>query len=251
MLNFRIAGISALIGFLAGAFGALVGVGGGAVVVPLLTGWLGFAQHVAHGTSLISVGFTGLVGAFTYFRGGALDLESALTLGIPAGICAALGARATRGLEVGQLKGIFGILLLLVAASLLVEQFIMPDLSWLGAARWPLLVAGGAFAGYASGLLGIGGGTVLVPLLVFVAGLDQHLAQGTSLLAMVFPSVVGGVVHNRMGQVNWQVLPYLLIGSFLGAYLGGFLALIAPADLLRWIFALVMGWTGVGYLRRR
>ena len=250
MSNIRLAWLSALIGFLAGIFGALVGVGGGVVVVPLLTGWLGLAQHMSHGTSLISVGFTGIVGAYTYYQGGSLDLELALTVGIPAGICAVLGARATGRLEVGQLRRVFGILLLVVAASLLLEEFFAPDLSWLGQARWPLLVVGGAFSGYASGLLGIGGGTILVPLLVFVAGLDQHLAQGTSLLAMVFPSAVGGMVHSRMGQVNWRVLPYLLFGSFIGAYLGGMAALVAPAQLLRGIFALVLSWTGVGYLRR-
>ena len=80
-----------LIGFLGGVFGGLVGLGGGTVMIPLMVGLLKLPQHRAHGTSLVAVFFTGLVGALTYGLQGSLDLKAALFLALTAILTALFG----------------------------------------------------------------------------------------------------------------------------------------------------------------
>ena len=97
-----------LIGFLGGVFGGLVGLGGGTVMIPLMVGLLKLPQHRAHGTSLVTVFFTGLVGALTYGLQGSLDLKAALFLALTAILPARFGARFAHGLSERNLKRSFG-----------------------------------------------------------------------------------------------------------------------------------------------
>ena len=89
----------------------------------------------------------------------------------------------------------------------------------------------------------------MVPVLVLGAGLSQHLAQGTSLAAMVFPSLVGAYTHWRLGHVRSELLLPLLFGVFLGAFLGGKVALGLPEAGLRLLFAVILLLMSLRYLR--
>jgi len=243
--------LALLIGFLAGSFGALLGLGGGVLIVPMLAGILGLSQHQAHGTSLVAVSLTAVVGSLTYALGGAVDWYAALLLAATAMAAARFGARLTSRIDGRSLRRIFGAFLLLVA-MLLPFKHQLPHVRAGGAGLLSgviLLLAGG-LAGFLSGLLGVGGGTVMVPALVLGGGLDQHLAQGTSLAAMVLPSLVGAYTHYRLGQVRTEVLPGLLLGVVLGAFVGGRVAISIPELALRWLFAVILVLMGVRYLRR-
>lgn len=106
----------------------------------------------------------------------------------------------------------------------------------------------GLVAGVASGLAGIGGGVIMVPAMVFLMGFDQHIAQGTSLLAIVFTSVAGTVVNRRNEHVD--VRNALIIGG-LGAVVAFGAARFAntlDADLLRQLFGILILFSGVRML---
>ena len=244
--------IGFVIGFLAGVFGALVGLGGGVVMVPLLVAWPKLRQHEAHGTSLLAVSATALVGGVTYARAGAVDLAGAAALTVTAMLTARFGARFTKRLDPLSLRRVFGGFLILTALILPFKQH-LPHVAEGGAGAFStaILLLAGALAGFASGLLGIGGGTVMVPALALGAGFPQQLAQGTSLAAMILPSLVGALTHYRLGHVRGDVAPWLLAGITGGAYVGGSLALGLPEGILRGVFALVLLWTGARYVRGR
>lgn len=99
------------------------------------------------------------------------------------------------------------------------------------------LVATGGLAGLASGLLGIGGGTVVTPMLALVTGAPQQVVLGTSLAAMVVPSLVGLAQHQKLGNVDWRMAAALAVGTTVGSYLGSNLAIQAPAGVLEGLFA--------------
>lgn len=89
----------------------------------------------------------------------------------------------------------------------------------------------GAIAGVLAGLLGIGGGQVIVPLLVFCfakQGIPDsmilHLALGTSLASIMFTAVSSFLVHYKLGAVHWDVMRKIVIGIFTGTFIGSFFA---------------------------
>jgi uncharacterized membrane protein YfcA len=106
----------------------------------------------------------------------------------------------------------------------------------------------GLFAGVASGLAGIGGGVIMVPAMVFMLDFPQHLAQGTSLLAIVFTSIAGTVVNRRNAHVD--VRNALLIGGIgaAAAFGAARLANQVDAELLRRLFGGLILFSGVRML---
>jgi uncharacterized membrane protein YfcA len=102
-----------------------------------------------------------------------------------------------------------------------------------------LLVACGV--GVMSGLFGIGGGVLLVPLLVLLFGFEQHRAQGTSLIALVPPSgLLAFLNYAHAGQVNWTVGLLLMPGVFLGGFAGSRLAQKLTQQRMRRVFAALL-----------
>jgi len=110
----------------------------------------------------------------------------------------------------------------------------------LNARLWEILgVAMGV--GVLSGLFGVGGGIMLVPLLVLLFGFEQHRAQGTSLVALVPPTgLLAFLGYARAGYVNWKVGLLLMPGVFLGAMLGSKLAMVLPPRRMRQVFAALL-----------
>ncbi len=108
------------------------------------------------------------------------------------------------------------------------------------AARGPvaiaMLVGIGLVAGLLSGLFGVGGGTVIVPLLVLLLRFDQRLASGTSLAAIVPTAAVGVVSYALQGSVAWLAALILAAGAVAGAQLGTWLLHRLPVTALRWGF---------------
>lgn len=240
------------VGLLAGAFGGLVGLGGGVVAVPLMNALLRLTQHEAVATSLVMVAFTGLAGAFAYASHGTVDWLAALLLFPSAMVTANWGARYANRLPEWRLKRVFGWYLVVVSLSLLLKPYI-PHVGEPveGGVRVLFLALTGAMAGFASGLLGVGGGTITVPILVLLVGLEQHTAQGTALLAMIPSALVGSYTHFRHGNLARAYVPGLVVGILLGASLGGVLANQMPEAWLRVVFSSVLLWTARRYLIAR
>ena len=95
----------------------------------------------------------------------------------------------------------------------------------------------GLIAGASSGLLGIGGGTILIPALVYIWGFTQHQAQGTTLALMVLPiGLLAAVKYYTSGNVDLNIVLFLAIGFFAGGLLGAVIAQPIPDDLLKRFF---------------
>jgi hypothetical protein len=88
-----------------------------------------------------------------------------------------------------------------------------------------IAIAVGLVAGVISGVLGVGGGTISIPAMVLLLGVEQHTAQGVSLAAMMFTALVGAFVHYRQGNVKlnavFLIIPSAVAFSFLGAWAAG------------------------------
>jgi hypothetical protein len=242
-----------LVGLVAGLFGGLVGLGGGVIMIPLMVRFFQFNQHQAHGTSLMALVFTGLSGAITYYLNGSVDFKAAALLAASAIFTARFGAVYAHALPEWQLKRAFGFFLIFVSLLLLSKPY-LSNLAFLShpAGGWTeiaAVLASGAVAGFLSGMMGVGGGSIMVPALVLIVGHSQYTAQGSSLLAMVPAGSVGAYTHWRLGNVVTRVLPGLIPGVFIGTFCGGSLAHLLSEANLRLIFAAVLIWLGIRDIR--
>lgn len=238
-----------IIGLLGGFFGSLVGLGGGVVMIPLMISLLKFTQHQAHGTSLVAVAFVGAAGAATYAIYGTTDWKIAILLALTATVTARLGAQFAHSLPEKKLKKSFGFFLVFVSVLMLVKGYLpQPGAAFGEWAKIAVFLGTGAVTGFVSGMMGVGGGTVMIPPMVLLAGMSQQLAQGTSLLAMVPVGVAGAYTHYRLGNVKMDIALGLAVGAISGSYLGGAAANMLPEAALRYIFAVVLIWLGSRYI---
>lgn len=98
----------------------------------------------------------------------------------------------------------------------------------------------GLLGGVTSGLLGVGGGLIFVPLLMMLKGFDPHKAIGTSLLVIVFTGAFGAFFHSRVGMVDMKVALLMGLFSILGVWLGTQLSLRIDVFLLKRVFAVFL-----------
>jgi uncharacterized membrane protein YfcA len=242
---------SLLIGFVAGFLGGVVGVGGGVIMTPLMVATLNISQHKAHGTSLFALVFTGLTGAIAYGIKGSIDVMASLFLATTAIITAREGAKFANSLPEWKLKKAFGAFLIFTALILILKPY-LSNLHYFevkGELKGIFLLITGIIAGFLAGMMGIGGGIIMVPALVLILNYGQHIAQGTSLLCMVPSGAVGAYTHLKLGNVIKNLLPGLITGVIVGTYIGSNIAHLLSEANLRIIFALIITWTGIRFLK--
>lgn len=221
-------------------------------MVPLMVELLKIRQHQAHGTSLVAIAFTGLTGAVAYGLEGSVDIFAASALGLTSIVTVRAGAKFTETLPEWKLKRYFGFFLVFVALLLLLKPQI-PTTN-IAATLWSktlVLLLTGAFTGFLSGMMGVGGGLIVVPAMVLLVGLSQHTAQGTSLLVIVLTGAVGAWTHWKLGHVVLGIVPSLIIGVLLGTPAGARFAHFLPENQLRLIFAVFVIMMGIRYLLTR
>jgi uncharacterized membrane protein YfcA len=179
-----------------------------------------------------------------------VDLAAAASLAVPAIATARLGARFAHALPEWKLKRAFGTFLLVVTALLLAKPYLgSTSAADHGLAKVAVLAVTGGFTGFLSGMMGVGGGSLMVPAMVLLSGFPQVVAQGSSLLAMVPAGAAGAHQHWRLDNVARRLLPGLVPGVLLGTGLGSSLALRLGEASLRYAFAAVLVHTGSRYLR--
>jgi uncharacterized membrane protein YfcA len=118
-----------------------------------------------------------------------------------------------------------------------------------GPTLYAALVAFGVVVGVASGLLGVGGGTLIVPFLTLAAGLSQHAAEATSLLVILPTAVAGSLALRRRGVGDLRLALRFGVYGAVGSVLGAFLALALPGSALRIVFAVFVGLVGLRLAR--
>jgi uncharacterized membrane protein YfcA len=242
--------IDAAIGVIGGLAGGLLGVGGGFVMVPLQVIWAGRSQHRATGTSLAAILPIAVVAAATYYFGGRspqTDLTVAFFLAVGGAAGAFFGSVAARRISERVLTIVVAILLVAVGLKEVYDAAIgsAPHLVGsavrvLAPADYALIAAGGFVVGVVSGLTGVGGGILIVPLLGLGFGIGQRVAQGTSLVAILPTSAIGALTHHRSGNVNVRAAVWMGVAGAPAALAGSALALWLPQRVLGGVFGLFL-----------
>ncbi|MBN1102230.1 MAG: sulfite exporter TauE/SafE family protein [Deltaproteobacteria bacterium] len=246
------------VGFASG----LLGVGGCFIMVPVqfwaLTS-IGvdptIAIRIAFGTNLLVVLPTAFSGAMTHHKKGAVIWKAGVIFGIAGAIGAFFGAFIAAHLPGGVLKVAFGIAIILGALRMLTAKPIKiteePSDSALAFILW------GIPLGIVSGIIGIGGGVLMIPIMVFFLKFKMHQAVGTSTALMIFTALGGslsylinglgvqGLPPYSTGYLNW--LQWILLAgcSIPLAIVGAKTAHLLPAKQLKYIFIIVMFYMGL------
>lgn len=215
----------------------------------MLTAWAGLDQHSAHGTGIVAVAFTALVGVAVYGKGSAVDLAAAVQIAVVMLPATIVAAHHSPRVPADRLRRAFGVFVIVAALVLPFRDVVGGGELVLGGGL-PAMLLIGLVGGLVSGLLGVGGGSVVVPALVLVTGFPQQLAQGTSLAVILPSSTAGAVEHARLGHVRHRILPPVLGGTFVGSWAGGAAALALPGQTLRIIFSVVLLAMGARFVVR-
>jgi uncharacterized membrane protein YfcA len=237
-----------LIGLVAGLGGGLFSLGGGTLTIPLMLYWLKLSEFEARGTALVAAFFPAALGAWLYYRAGQVDGLAVLLIAVPALIVTPFVGLWTERLSGTRLRQVFGLVVIGGAVFLILRDHLLGSWALDGPVRTGYLLGVGVVEGMIAGSVGVSGGPVLAPLLVLGLGMPQQLAQGCSLAARI-PAVLTGSVENfRCGHVKFRLLPGLIAGGLLGAWLGSRLALALPELHLRSLFAVVLLLIGLRYV---
>ncbi len=246
-----------LTGGLVGFASGLLGVGGGFIMVPIqffLLTLLGAdpttAIRVAFGTSLAVIVPTGISGALGHARRGVVLYRPMILMGISGLIAALIGGTIATHTPGIYLKVSFGILVLISAIWMLIAKY--PEISGEPEERVLPFILIGFVTGLLSGLLGVGGGVVMVPILVILMGFSMIKAVGTSTAVIIFTSLGGIIAYSSngfnvtglppysIGYINIIQLVVLSIISVPMAQVGVKASHKLPEKQLRYIFILVM-----------
>lgn len=98
----------------------------------------------------------------------------------------------------------------------------------------------GLITGLVNGLIGIGGGTILIPAMVFLLGEEQHTAHGTSLAIILPTAVISAFIYQSNNHMDWSLVWKITASGMLGGYLGAKLMVKIPAPRLKQLFGLFM-----------
>ena len=250
---FILAAVLLVAGFLSGIVAGLLGVGGGMILVPVLFQTFIFFElpahlqiHMAVATSMAIICFTGSLSARSHFKRGAVDMEVVKSWGAFIALGALAGAVAARFIAPAGLKIIFATLALTMAARMVLNK----NPGEAGAAKiGPILQKFlSSLVGFFSALMGIGGGTLSVPLLN-ASGRDVLRAVGTSSVFGIFiavPAAIGFIVAGwslpdlpdfALGYVNLLAVLAIIPASMAAAPLGARLAHRLSKKALNGIFA--------------
>jgi uncharacterized membrane protein YfcA len=250
------------VGLVAGCLGALVGLGGGIIVVPVLTLFLGVAIHRAVAASLVAVVATSSVAAIGYTRDEISNVRLGMTLETATTLGALAGGLAAAHLSREVLSAIFAAFLAVNAVYLLLKQgrregdppretdvgllggrYHDPSLGREVSYRVKNLPAGlgiSSIAGAVSGMLGIGGGPIKVPMMTVVMGMPMKAAAATSNFMIGVTACASAVLYYRLGFVSPAVAVPVALGIAGGAFAGARLAPRTKGAHLAGILAVVL-----------
>jgi uncharacterized membrane protein YfcA len=260
-------------GLVAGLFGSALGVGGGVFIVPILTLALHLPIHVAFGSSLVAIVANACTAAGIYTRARLTNIKLGLLLETTTIPGAIIGGLAVAVIAPSILSALFGLVLLYVAYTMVTRRHLMSEdvlseddsvasdntsnslSSTLASSYYdqnlgkvvtykvthvPVGLGAGFFAGVLSGLLGIGGGTIKVPVMHLVMGLPMKATIATSTLMIAITATAGALIYHYNGYIYPFIVAPLVIGVVIGAILGTELTKRAGGILLRRIFGVFL-----------
>ncbi len=249
-----------IIGFFVGIVAAMVGIGGGVFIVPALVIFYGFEPAVASGTSIAMIVFTSLSSTFRYSKQKRIDHLLGFALASTTIPGAFLGSWLTALVDKQVLGLTFAFFLVFVASRMFLgkkksEENGNIETEKKGKVRrlvdnygtvftysvnfW-LIPFLGFVAGFFSGLLGIGGGSVLVPAMNLAVGVPIHITVATSMFIMIFTSLSGTLTHLWLEHIRFEYVALLVVGIIFGAQVGAHYATKVSGRNLRRLFGIVL-----------
>lgn len=247
-----------LLGIGLSVFGALIGSGGGFLVVPLLLIGYHFEPRMAAGTSLLFVFFNSLFGTIAYGRLKRIDMKAGVTFTLTAIPGSVFGAYTTAYLNSNLFRVIFAGMLIVISSYLLFgrarltgeagghqtgkREGVIEGLSY--RANYKLGAFTSIAIGFASSILGIGGGIIQVPTMVLL-GFPVHIATATSLFILVITSLFGVVTHSTLGNVDLYIGGVMGVGALIGSPLGVLLSRHVEGTLIKRVLAIGLILTGI------
>jgi hypothetical protein len=258
---------SLLVGGTTGFLSGLLGIGGGFILVPLLT-LTGASIHTAVGTSLAFISCVSFAGIIQHTRQGSIDFLLALALTLPAAVMAGIGARLSSHLSPALLYLLFsaltlGVLVFFHFTSLprpvdaprpdqgkpvpvyiRHRQRLVAQVCYSYDVHMIKAVLGGLATGLVSGFFGVGGGFLLVPLSVIVLRIPMQVTVGTCLAVTVPPALVGALTHWHLGHVDLGLwMPLVFAGIFTSQFGARCTVRVHPTLLKRLFLLLILGGT--------
>lgn len=256
--------VMALVGIVSGIVGALIGLGGGVILVPALlflgTGFAFFPELSPQqivGLSVIMMIFTGLSSTLAYMKVGTVDYKSGIIFFAGSAPGTIIGAFVNKNLDLPSFNLYFGILLVLLSLLLLIRGH-LKEVHWFvdngrqttfidkqqkeyiyGYPIWFALLLT-FFVGFASGLFGIGGGSIIVPAMILLFLFPPHVAIGTSMFMVFLSAIINSITHISLGHVPWIYTAAVVPGAYIGAKLGARLNKHLNSETLVIILRLVL-----------
>ena len=256
--------VMALVGIASGIVGALIGLGGGVILVPALlflgTGFAFFPELSPQqivGLSVIMMIFTGLSSTLAYMKVGTVDYKSGIIFFAGSAPGTVIGAFVNKNLDLSSFNLYFGLLLVFLSLLLLLRDY-LKAVHWFvdngrqttftdkqdkqyvyGYPIWFALLLT-FFVGFASGLFGIGGGSIIVPAMILLFLFPPHVAIGTSMFMVFLSAIVNSITHISLGHVPWIYTAAVVPGAYIGAKIGARLNKHLNSETLVTILRLVL-----------
>jgi len=209
-----------LIGLIGGFLSGLLGLGGGVIMLPLLTFAGGVPLKLATGTDLVHVFIASLTGMYSHYRSGMVDLKLGLFLGIAGIVGGFAGSFLSVQLSTRSLQSIYLFVVALAIVLLLIPLKLDNESYKEGNFNKVFGMAIGIGVGSLGGLLGVGGGFVIIPLSIYLLKIPLRVTIGTSLLMILISSMGTLGAKFRVGHINLTITLLVVSGSVIGALLG-------------------------------
>lgn len=250
-MQMEVAGFLGL-GILVGLLGALLGIGGGMVIVPLLVFVWHYEPQLAIGTSVLVVLMNAVSGTWGYIRQKKVCVDAALKFAVATVPGAFLGSYAAEYLQDRLFYLVFGAFFVLAAINMYRKANKEAAGKTAGEVpevyNWKLGVLCSVGVGFLASILGIGGGIVHVPFMVYVLNFPVHVAIATSSCILAVSSLAGLVSHAMLGHIVWSSGLAIGAGAFVGAQGGVALAQRLQSGILMKLASVLVLITGIKFL---
>lgn len=237
------------LGFSVGAFGTLIGVGGGIILVPIFLLLLNWSPQLAVGTSLAIVLLNGISGTVAYIRQKKIYYDAAVRFSIATIPGALVGGFLAQYFTNAGFRIAFGILLMGIAALMFFRSSPRSAAAGFDKDQFTYNRTGGvilsAAVGFLSSVFGVGGGIIQVPAMVYLLGFPTHIATATSQFILAIASFFGVVSHYLAGNILVQPALVIGIGAMAGAQMGALLSLKVKSRVILLLLAVALFGLGV------
>ncbi len=227
------------LGFIAGLLGSIIGLGGGIIIVPVLT-FLGFPPTVAVSNSLFAVFSNAVSSSLSYAKQKRIEYSIGIRLGLLSIPGSVLGAFISAEITSTLFKILFACIL--ISASIYIFSKRKIESKVYNKSKQVLVFAFSAsfFAGIISGLFGVGGGIIFVPVMVILMGMMMKNAAPTSQFILLFAASSGLITHIFLGNPEYAQALFLAVGAFVGGLVGARLSLEIKESGLKILIMIVM-----------